>query len=344
MIVIVVASTAWAYTWDSVEAPTGNTMTIQLCESNFTAAQVTQIFTAANAWRSGTGELIRGANWTYVRGVDRTAGSCTVGNNYNEIMMRDSTWFANHGATAALAVTYNYAVSVSSEVDFVFNSTYTWVNDFPSRVSPGSYSIGQVALHEFGHGLGFNHQDVFIATMNGAYPNGGELAGNYRPNEDDYVGIRTERPHTSTGVNLLLNKFVENTPPNSKEVWNSNLGPFANPWQVCDYLVDPTLDGPEAIYAIIHETSGTVTPEVRWKLSADTTCFSGLEYTVGTRFPGLTSNTPYLIQPNSYDFRGVPAGPYYVCARIDPGALVTETSESDNDLRSEVTLEVIDCP
>lgn len=339
---ILLSQSAWAYTWDSVEAPTGDSMTIQLCNGNFTASEVTEIFEAADAWHAGSGQLLRGALWEYIRGADRSAGTCGLGNNINEIYSRNNAWFISQGADDSLALTANNAVSVSTEVDFVWNTQYSadWTTDKPNAASSGDFSIGMIALHEFGHGLGFNHENTLIATMNDTYPNGGCISGEYRAHEDDYVGIITERSDASTGKNLLLGKFVENGSGNSTEVWDS----ATSDWTVCDYLVDPASDGPEGIYSIIYETSGTENPEVRWNLSADGNCFSGTEYTVGTRFPVLASNTPYLIQPNDYDFRGVPAASYFLCAKIDPDNDITETSNADNTLLSEVQVTVQDCP
>lgn len=342
MIAVLASSLAWGYNWDFSEAPTGSSMTVHLCDGNFGDAKILAIFAAADAWKAGTGEILRGATWSYVRGTDRSAGSCDYGNGYNEIYSRDATWFGDRGLDEAQAWTRNDDVTDSTEVDFVLNSGLTWTATIPSGTPLSEASIGQIALHEFGHGLGFNHNDTFLAVMNSYYPYGGELGGMYRPNEDEYVGIHTERPHSSTGINLLLNKFAFDTSTDlADEVWDSTAG---GRWGVCDYLIDPDIDGPEGINAVIYEQSGAVSVEVRWQLSEDITCFSGLEYTVGTRFPSIGSNTPYTVQPTDYDFRGVPAGNYYMCARIDPLGYFSESSESDNDIRSEVQVNVQDCP
>ncbi len=79
------------------------------------------------------------------------------------------------------------------------------------------------------------------------------------------------------------------------------------------------------------------------------------EYTVSSVTTVLTEEglatshavlEPITVHPNPYDFRGVPAGEYYLCAYIDPDDLITEThsGDSDNNLKSEVTVTVQDCP
>lgn len=200
--------------------------------------------------------------------------------------------------------------------------------------------IGQVALHEFGHLLGFLHEDTLIATMNSSYPNGGDISSvKYRPHEDDYVGLVAERPGSSTGRNLMLGRYLEDG-SSAKEQWDQAT-PF---WTVCDEEIDDT-EGPEAIYAIIHGTAAQ-SPVIEWWLSVDDDCQAGPQLEVGSRTPTIGSNTPYLIRPTTYDFSGIAAGQYYLCAEIDPADLISETppTDADNDLVSEALITVEDCP
>ena len=101
-----------------------------------------------------------------------------------------------------------------------------------------------------------------------------------------------------------------------------------------------------AFIGIIHGTA-CQSPVVKWWLSADDTCnFGSPDYFVGSRTPTLCSGTPALLHPNPYDFTGVPAGDYKLCAYIDPDDLISETnaSDSDNDLGSEALVTILDCP
>ena len=85
-------------------------------------------------------------------------------------------------------------------------------------------------------------------------------------------------------------------------------------------------NGPDEIYGILHGTS-CQDPVVKWWLSADATCNWGSpDSLVGSRTPHLCSNTPLLLHPNPYDFRGVPPGDYHLCAFIDPADVISETN------------------
>jgi hypothetical protein len=333
LLLCVSAASALAWNWDSVEAPNGDDLTYHICDGNFTAAEEDEIDFAANSWDAGAGEAMRGAIWNFIRGSDNAAGTCGPDDNDDEVYMRSLTWFNNNGIGAFIAFCWND----DNDIDLLFRSDQSWVTTVPSSTAPGSLSIGQTALHEWGHALGFNHESTVIATMNPSYPNGGDISAHkYRPHEDDYAGLVANRPDSSTGRNLMLGRYYLS----GGEQWDSKTAS----WTVCDEIVsDP--DGPEEIFAIIHGTASQ-SPWVEWWLSADTDCDNGTRYDVGSRQPTIGSGTPYLIHPNPYDFRGVPAGDYYLCAEIDPDDLISETntSDSDNDLRSEVTVTVQDCP
>lgn len=257
----------------------------------------------------------------------------------HEVWTASPTWFDERGysGTSTTAITENDPSS--SDIDIVFNSGKSWSTSVPSNINNTDRSIGQVALHEFGHALGFNHEEDVAATMNGTYPHGGDISGfKYRPNEDDYVGLVANRPHASTGTNLMLGRYVHG----SGEQWDDATAR----WTVCDQTVLSSADGPEGIYAIVYTTSSSVSAVVEWSLSTDTTCFAGVEYVVGSRTYTLSADQPALVQPLSYNFTGVPAGSYYMCAMIDPDNLIAETasSDADNDLVSQAQVTVLNCP
>jgi hypothetical protein len=48
------------------------------------------------------------------------------------------------------------------------------------------------------------------------------------------------------------------------------------------------------------------------------------------------SSMPFLVSPDTYDVPpATPTGTYKLCAEVDPGDAISETSETDNDLKSE---------
>ncbi len=329
-------TTAFAYLWDAANAPAGNSLTWHMC-ANFSTAEETDIETAADAWDAGTGERLRGALWSFVRGSDLSSG-CVADNNRNEVYERDLWWFLGAGYAADTPAVCLCSLGYD-DYDIVFNSSRTYSTGLPSETTSTTPSIGQIALHEFGHALGLDHEDDYIATMNSSYPNGGDIGHRIQPNENDYAGLAANRSHTSTGKNLTLNRFHEGSSGTSEERWNDV---SVGDWSACQVLlVDP--GGPDEVFAIIEGTSGQ-SPEIEWRLSADTNCFSGTEYVVGSRTPTLSVYTAYLVHPQPYDFRYTPPGDYYLCAMIDPDDIITETDETDNQVRWEVLFTVEDCP
>lgn len=322
-----------AWVWDSGSAPWGDSLTWHTCTGEFTSAQIAEVTDAANSWDAGAGEVLRGAVWDFVRGSDLSG--CADSNFENEVYMETDAWFSARGIGST---TPAYCFCQTAWHDIVFRSSATWSNSLPSQTS--SMSLGQVALHEFGHSLGLDHENTVIATMNGTYPAGGDL-GNvaYRPHEDDYVGLAANRPGSSTGKNLLLSKFKATSASNSVELWTS----AADFTSVCRDLVSGSSTQIAPIYAVIEGTS-IVETEVEWWLSADTNCGAGTAYSIGTEGVTIGSNTPLSVRPSQFDFRSVPAGTYTICAKIDPDDNIAESSSaSDNDVQSEKTLIVEDC-
>ena len=331
---LMLSATSLAWTWDAALAPSGSSLTWDMCQGEFTASEETEIELAANSWDAGSGEVMRGAIWNFSRGSDDV--SCAPDNNDNEVYSRSRQWFTSRGWPSS---TLALCSRTGNDIDISFVQDVTWSTAVPSGTS--NTSIGQTALHEFGHALGFNHENTVVATMNASYPFGGDISAHkYRPHENDYAGLVANRPGASTGTNLLLGRFLF-AGTSAQELWDQKV--FAD-WTVCDGVVSSP-NGPDEIYAIIEGTSSQ-SPLIEWWLSEDTDCDAGTRYDVGSRTPTISSGTPYLVHPNPYDFTGVPTGHYYLCAEIDPNGLIAETppSDSDNNLVSEVEVTVQGCP
>ena len=98
---------------------------------------------------------------------------------------------------------YHYGID---ETDIGFNSNYSWTTGAYSYANPdGSpYSFEAVALHEFGHSLGLDHEDRWMATLNSYYPNSGPLGSNreWDPLGDDRLGVRALYPDGTTEVDI----------------------------------------------------------------------------------------------------------------------------------------------
>lgn len=328
MIALVLAAPALAWDWDG--GP-GSTINYHLVPSDFTLAEETAVETAFEAWNAGTGEILRGADMQITRDTDDAGGA--VCNLKNEVFMGDQTYFDNHGWPGIA----RYQPCAGSH-DIVFNSDNTWCTTLDSDCTSGD-SIGQAAVHEMGHWVGFGHEDDNLATMNSVYPAGGDLGDTaYRIHEDDYDGLIANRPHASTGNNLMVAKYTYDGAGSSHEIWNSSEGTWT-----FDRSSDTWTggDSPDPIQVVINGTATSLSPLVEWRLSSNTIC-STSDYLIGSRTPSVSTNTPYQVGPTSWTLADtVPTGFYYLCVTVDSNTAITETSEADNDVVSDKQVQVV---
>src|SRR6185436_11281892 len=77
------------------------------------------------------------------------------------------------------------------EADVEFDSDESWYTSSFNYTS-SSIHFRTVAVHEFGHALGLQHEDDILDTMNSFYPNGGPASYNKLmiPLADSRQGVR----------------------------------------------------------------------------------------------------------------------------------------------------------
>lgn len=320
------SSPAWAY--DFGVGIVGNVGHYAIVSGTFTTTEEAEIDAGAAAWNAGSGEILRGADWEWIRDADVTTGGR---NNFrNEVYEKDQDWFDANNWTTALAVA---TPMVLNDRDIVFNSSKAWDDCLPSDCASGMHSLGHVAAHEFGHRIGFLHYDEAIALMNSEYANGGDLGhAKYRINEDDFAGLKNYYPGSSTGINLMLSKWK--TDPDAEqdvlEVWTSDVSTA----DLSQNQFTGIGGQPAPILAVITGTS-SASPLIEWSLSPDSTC-STTDPVIGTRTPTLGVNVPHAVTALNWDFSGVSSiGYYYLCAKIDADDSVTETHSFDNRVQSD---------
>src|SRR5690606_8621847 len=113
-------------------------------------------------------------------------------------------WFHNKGFSDAAAINQTFSILCApQENDIVFRSSLpggrTWTTQLPSMASASQVSIGAVAIHEFGHWIGFGHQNGASTTMQADYPSGGDISAQLRIHEDDHRGLKAWKPGPSLG-------------------------------------------------------------------------------------------------------------------------------------------------
>ncbi|MEN0065190.1 MAG: matrixin family metalloprotease [Myxococcota bacterium] len=324
----------------------GNSLTYHVVASDFTADEETAIQKGANAWDAGQGKVNRGADWDFIRGSDITGWSRA--NLRNDVAMETDGWFANEMAPlSAMAVaTHTYFLCWASEVDILFRASEDWMPQLPAfnDADVTEPSIGMVAIHEFGHALGWEHEDDVISVMDSFYPFGGDISYAYRISENDYLGLLNEKADSSTGLNLLLSKFSSTGRGSSREEWTA-ASRGTETWSGCPGECLTGDERPNPVMAMYMGTDAKVDTEVRWSLSTDVHCLDADDRIVGTRGMRLAVNEPTNVYLNNFCIpSSTPPGNYRVCAVIDPDNDISEPSGADNQVVSDLTFEVESCP
>ncbi|MBX2797032.1 MAG: matrixin family metalloprotease [Myxococcales bacterium] len=351
-IAIMIFLTSDAAAWECVTNPPcgcdwadNSQLTYRINVSDFNASGQAEIELAGDAWDAGYSEINRGANWDFVRGQDITSDGA-VGDFTNQIYKKPTSWFTDQGLPAAslAGVRHTHLLCGRNDSDIIFNSDFDWTTQLASETTPvplpggDPASIGQVAMHEFGHVLGLAHENDVLATMNESYPNAGEVAGTrHRIGEDDFVGLVAGKSNNSFGTNLLLSKFRRYA-ASGIEVWDEF---DSGEWCGSPGATLASGDGPHGVVAMI--TGTTTTPcTIEWRLSSDTSCTTN-DPLIATRSVTLGVDVPANdVRPiGGYSIPiNMNYGDYHLCAMIRPQGPVAETATNDNSVVSERMFEV----
>jgi PKD repeat protein len=99
------------------------------------------------------------------------------------------------------------------ESDILFNNDYTWESSLNPFFFSGSYNVALVGAHEMGHGLGLDHENARLATMNSNFPNGGVFGNNHvvQIHADDALGSRVGYGTCCTRRDVAASVFEKGT-------------------------------------------------------------------------------------------------------------------------------------
>jgi hypothetical protein len=366
---VVLTPTAWGYdclTKGEWDPDCGSTCIAEIVPSggmtwhvvgDFTADQEAAINRGANAWDAGSGEVLRGAEWDYVRGSDE---SFIALDGEPDVITEPDSWFPSSDMIAATMYYFGGAEGCGAWDDavIVFNEDDDWdALELPNRAAEDYYSMECAAAHEWGHVLGLDHEDDGVATMVSTYPPACDAGNKLRIGEDDYNALRTYQPDSSTGDNVYLAKFNvydSSGPMYLQEVWDNSpvtRDPLTEEyvrghWRACQgetyavsFLIEP----------ILASTTSTTTTlygvDVEWWLApGGQSCFNVYGVMIGDMTGNLTVGAPTeLVCPDDWVVPAAQAtGDYKVCARIDPGDEVSETSEIDQVVVSDRVFHIYD--
>jgi CARDB protein/matrixin len=96
------------------------------------------------------------------------------------------------------------------ETDVAFNTDQSWsVSPLDYADLDAPYSFEATALHEFGHVLGLNHEDRWLATLNSFYPDSGPVGHGkeWDPLSDDREGARFLYPDGTAETDIAGSVF-----------------------------------------------------------------------------------------------------------------------------------------
>ena len=323
----------------------GSSQTYHIDGNDFTTWQKDAIEDGASAWNAGTsGDVLQGANWHFNRGSD--ISNSYLGDGLLGVAMRDNTWFTDQGsANAAGKTIYSWFLGHRAEVDVYINSSLIYVSALPSASNPNTeFSLPQVAMHEFGHVIGFNHDDSdgtdvsALDTMDGLYPGGGDSGNKLRILENDFYGLATIKGDSSTGINLSLSKFAYFSSGEAIEAWTDAWeGYQGRDWSAPPEYCIAGADRPSPLSIMQTGSQVGATVEVAWYLSPNSTCFDSDDILMELKT--LTNQSvlaPTIAQSLWCIPRTAISKVYHkVCAEVDPDNDWAETSETDNRVTSD---------
>jgi len=264
---------------------------------------------------------VKGSSFNFYVGRD-TDGSHSSGNGKTEVYFDSSETGSALGVTHVRshcywALGYQYGLD---ETDVAFNGGLSWSTgsfDYTKLGSP--YNFEEVALHEFGHALGLNHEDRWMATMNSVYPNSGTL-GYYKendPNADDRLGARSLYADGTTETDVAGSAFKHTT--------SSHSGLVSSPSSV-DAGHSVTIE-----FTFMNLGTSKKTFDIGFYLSTND-YISTSDKLLGTNY-GASANSGgggtfsrTLTIPSS-----TTPGTYYIGFLIDPSGAMSEANEGNNN-------------
>jgi PKD repeat protein len=106
------------------------------------------------------------------------------------------------------------------ESDILYNNGYTWESSLNPFFFSGSYNVALVGAHEMGHGLGLDHENGRLATMNSNYPDGGVLGNNHavQIHSDDSLGSRVGYGTCCTRRDVAASVYEKTSGGNSRHI------------------------------------------------------------------------------------------------------------------------------
>jgi len=248
-----------------------------------------------------------------------TSANAVEWENFSDGICSDS-------ASGALAICRLNWIIDFCNADVLFNNQYTWTTGARPWTTNAPYEFNTVAIHEFGHALGLEHENRWVATMNSIYH-----ANNHLIHGDDRAGCRHLYPSGSMTDITLTN-------------WTKNDNSSATAARLVNGPTSATA-GQTVSTEWVLENLGTtsITCDVRWYLSTNSTITTSdtvLSTNTGAWISGAGSGT---FTKNLTIPSGTSAGTYWIGLIVDYNNAVAESNENNNALAQPRSV-TITCP
>ena len=237
-----------------------------------------------------------------------------------------SDGICSDAASGALAITrLNWIVDFCN-ADVLFNNQYSWTTGARPWTTNAPYEFNTVAIHEFGHALGLEHENRWVATMNSIYH-----ANHQQIHGDDRAGCRHLYSSGSMTDISLTN-------------WTKNDNSSATAARLVNGPTSATA-GQTVSTEWVLENLGTtsITCDVRWYLSTNSTITTSdtvLSTNTGAWISGAGSGTftKNLTIPSSTS-----PGTYWIGVIVDYNNMIAEANEGNNALAQPRSVSIT-CP
>lgn len=354
--------------------PSGSLVSYRFRHQDFTVLERAAVEAGVNAWHAGSGQAVQDADWEFRN--DGTTLFRSFSDGESSVSFDSGGWFADSKTclpseqssgdcdfadssadVLGFAITTLRAAPSCSwrATDVVLNedvggAVNAWTMDKPSETGTGSepYSLGMVAMHEFGHALGLGHwNEGHLDVMSGIYPNSGDTSAEWRIQENEAKALVNIKGNGNSNLNLMLSRFIHydqleghdravdawfGGEPSYDVAAGESLEVRTEPlWNVhFDGTLTASMSG-NVTHAGVQVMYWAILPE--WKNCDDATD----DEVLGFYYPNMGNLNTFKIRP-TFPFT-MPASaplntPLKVCAVIDPDESEPETRENDNSISS----------
>lgn len=207
-----------------------------------------------------------------------------------------------------------------AEADIMFNPSESWdTSTNPQPPSPWwTPSSTIVGIHEHGHGMGLDHEDDVMATMNTYYPDGGPIGtrNDAHPHSDDVRGNRNAYGPSATLRDFAASAYRRTAPGQSAVI--PAPGPVTRNTSISfQFTVENRGNTEESSVPVYFYLSPTRT------VTTSSFYIGQASFSLGSG--GITTPTAYVTIPTN-----APTGNQYIGWIIDPFNARTETDEGNN--------------